>query len=136
LRGGTDIDVRANVLLVEHGAPISYLVLGDGTGVFASDDARVGEVKRVLAIPDEDIFDGVILATDEGERFVDSESIDEIYQRGVVLKLDSDEARYLPEPTKNPATLEPTLDDVAGDTPGDKIHYRIRQVWDRISGNY
>jgi hypothetical protein len=117
---------------VEYGAPISYLVLENGTEVFTSDGARIGKVERVLAIPDEDIFDGLILDTDDGERFVDADNVDEIYERGVVLKLDSEHARFLPEPTPSPAVLEPTPDDVAGD----QIRYRIRQVWDRISGNY
>jgi len=121
---------------VSHGAPTSYLVLGEGTEVFASDGGPVGTVKRVLAIPDDDIFDGLILETEEGDRFVDAENVDEIYERGVVLKLDSDQAQQLPEPTKNPAAMSPDPDDVAGDTPTDQIQYRIRQVWDRISGNY
>jgi len=121
---------------MEYGAPISYLVLEGDTEVFASDGGQVGKVKRVLAIPDDDIFDGLILETDDGECFVDADNVDEIYERGVVLKLDSGQARRLPEPTKNPGVLEPSPDDVAGDTPTDQIQYRIRQVWDRISGNY
>ena len=121
---------------MEHGAPSSYLALEEGTDVIASDGRRVATVKRVLAVPDDDIFDGLILDTDEGDRFVDAESVDEIYERGVVLKLDSEQARRLPEPTKNPGVLKPSPDDVAGDTPTDQIEYRIRQVWDRISGNY
>jgi hypothetical protein len=32
--------------------------------------------------------------------------------------------------------MQPTADDVAGDTPGDTIGHRLRQAWDRISGNY
>ena len=121
---------------MDHGAPISYLVLEKGTEVFAADDGRVGEVERVLAIPDDDIFDGLILDTDDGKRFVDADNVGEIYERGVVLKLNSEQASQLPEPTKNPAVLAPDPDDVAGDTTTDQIQYRIRQVWDRISGNY
>ena len=48
----------------------------------------------MLAVPDDDIFVGLILDTDDGEQFV------------------------------------------AGDTAGGQIRHRIRQVWDRISGNY
>jgi hypothetical protein len=121
---------------MDHGAPTSYLALGEGTDVFATDGARVGEVKRVLAIPDDDIFDGLILDTPGGDRFVDADNVGEIYERGVLLELDSEQAGRLPEPTKNPAVVEPDPDDVAGDTPTDQIQYRIRQVWDRISGNY
>ena len=121
---------------MEHGEPIAYLVLAEGTDVLASDGARIGTVKRVLAVPDDDIFDGLILDTDEGDRFVDADNVGELYERAVFLKLDGDQARHLPEPTASPAVLEPTPDDVAGDTPGDQLRYRIRQVWDRISGNY
>jgi hypothetical protein len=121
---------------MDHGAPTSYLALEEGTDVFAADGGRIGEVERVLAIPDDDIFDGLILDTDDGKRFVDADNVDEIYERGVVLKLDSEQARSLPEPTKNPAAMSPDPDDVAGDIPSDQLKYRIKQVWDRISGNY
>jgi hypothetical protein len=121
---------------MDHGAPIAYLVLEEGTAVLASDGGDVGTVKRVLALPEDDIFDGLILDTAEGDRFVDADNVGELYERAVVLKLDSAQARQLPEPTKNPGVLEPSPDDVAGDTPTDQVQYRIRQVWDRISGNY
>ena len=42
----------------------------------------------------------------------------------------------MPEPTPSPAVMEPTADDIAGDTPGDTVAHRLRQAWDRISGNY
>ena len=121
---------------MEHGAPIAYLVLEEGTAVFASDGGEIGSVKRVLAVPDDDIFDGLILDTPAGDRFVDAENVGDIYERAVILALDSDQAAHLPEPTANPGVLEPSPDDVAGDTRGDQLQYRIRQVWDRISGNY
>jgi hypothetical protein len=121
---------------VEHGQPIAYLVLREGTAVLAADGVEVGVVKRVLAVPDDDIFDGLILDTDTGDRFVDAEHVGEMYERAVVLTLGSDDARYLPEPTPSPAVLAPTPDDVAGDTRGDQLRHRLRQVWDRISGNY
>lgn len=124
------------VFRVEHGQPISYLVLQDGTEVLASDGTAIGTVKRGLAVPDDDIFDGLIVDTDEGDRFVDADNIGELYERAAFLKLDAGQARHLPEPTASPAVLEPSPDDVAGDTPGDQLRHRIRQVWDRISGNY
>lgn len=121
---------------MDHGLPIAYLVLEQGTRVLSSDGSEVGSVKRVLAVPDDDIFDGLILDTPGGDRFVDADNVGELYERAVVLGLDAEQAQHLPEPTPSPATLEPTPDDVAGDTPGDQLRYRIRQVWDRISGNY
>jgi hypothetical protein len=120
----------------DTGAPIAYMVLAEGTPVFSADEQRLGTVKRVLADAEADIFDGLIVDTDEGDRFVDAPNVGAIYERAVVLVLSADDARHMPEPTANPATMEPTADDIAGDTTGDTVAYRLKQAWNRISGNY
>ena len=120
----------------ERGAPISYMVLAEDTPVYSSDGGQLGTVKRVLADTEADIFDGLIVDTDDGDRFVDAPNVAEIYERAVVLTLSSEDARHMPEPTASPAVMEPTPDDIAGDTTGDTIAHRLRQAWDRISGNY
>ena len=58
--------------MADHGAPISYMTLAEGTPAYASGGERVGTVHRVLADAESDIFDGLILDTDEGERFADA----------------------------------------------------------------
>ncbi len=117
----------------DRGAPISYLVLQPGTPVVTRDGEPVGTVKRVLALPEEDVFDGLILDTPGGARFVDAEGVAEIYERAVVLALSAGEAEDLPDPEAAPAQLEVDPDTAAGrTTAGD----RIRRVWDLISGNY
>ena len=114
------------------GAPVSYLVLDRGVPVFSSDGERLGRVKRVLAAEDEDIFDGLIVDTREGDRFVDAEHAARLYERGVVLDVRGDEAHHLPDPSAGPATLGVT----PGDTvPGD-LGDTLRRAWNRISGNY
>ena len=45
------------------GAPISYLALEEGTAVFAADGDEVGHVAHVLAVEEEDIFDGIVIST-------------------------------------------------------------------------
>jgi hypothetical protein len=120
----------------ERGAPISYMVLAEDTAVYSADGARLGTVKRVLADTEADIFDGLIVDTGDGDRFVDAPNVAELYERGVVLTLSSEDAQHMPEPTASPAVMEPTPDDIAGDTAGDTIAHRLRQAWDRISGNY
>ena len=120
----------------DKGAPIAYMVLGQGTPVYSADGVKLGEVKRVLADTEADIFDGLIVDTREGDRFVDAPNVAEIYQRAVVLGLSSDDTQHMPEPTPSPAVMEPTADDIAGDTPGDTVAHRLRRAWDRISGNY
>lgn len=118
------------------GSPISYLVLEPGVPVLSSDGQELGTVKRVLAVPEDDIFDGLIVETPEGDRFVDAPGVDGLYERGVVLAISAAEAEHLAEPTASPAALEATPDDIAGDTPGDALRERLRRAWDLISGRY
>jgi hypothetical protein len=120
----------------DRGDPIAYMVLPEGTRVEGRDGEEVGSVKRVLADAEADIFDGLILDTPDGDRFVDAAQVGDIYTRLVVLEMTAGDARRLPEPTPSPATVDLTADDIAGDTGGDKVRDAARRVWDRISGNY
>ena len=121
----------------ERGAPIAYMVLEEGTPVAGSDGAEVGKVKRVLADVESDIFDGLILDTPEGDRFVDAPQVGELFERLVVLEMTAEQAHnLLPEPSPSPASIDIDADDVAGDTTGDKIRDAAKRAWNRISGNY
>lgn len=115
------------------GQPSSYLVLAGGVPVFSSDGKELGRVEHVLEVPEDDIFDGFVIDTSVlpgGHRFVDSEQVEEIFERGVVLKLDASAAEGLPEPSENPGALEVGADDMA--SPGK--HEKLRRAWDLISG--
>jgi hypothetical protein len=101
---------------MDTGEPISYLALAEGTPVYCRDRTTVGKVKRVLADEEYDVFDGIVIDTDDGDRFVDAEQVDRLYERAAVLKLSSSEARGLPEPTANPAAVELDPDDLANDS--------------------
>jgi hypothetical protein len=117
------------------GEPASYLTLQPGVPVFSSDGRKLGEIEHTLAEPEEDIFDGIVLDTSilpGGHRFVDAPEVGEIYERGVVLKLDAEAAEALPEPSANPGVLEADPDDPA---PGG-LEGKLRRAWDLISGNY
>ena len=116
---------------MDLGAPISYLVLAEDTPVYGSDGVEVGKVKRVLAVPDDDIFDGIIVDTDRGERFIDADGVTEIHERGVEIDVASSEIDRLPEPTPNPAALKAGPDETVPTTVID----RAKRVWDYISGN-
>jgi hypothetical protein len=117
---------------MDLGDPVSYLVLADGTPVVTSDGHEIGTVEHVLAVPDADVFDGVIVDTGSGHRFADASLIDRMHQRGVVLTLDASAAERLPEPAENPATMDASPDDVTPDGLDDKL----RRAWDYLSGNY
>ena len=118
------------------GAPSSYLALNEGAGVYTCDGERIGKVEHILAVPEKDIFDGIVLDTSVlpgGHRFVDAPEVEEIFERGVLLKIDREQANSLPEPGANPAALEVTADDLADPEQGE-LRRKLRHAWDRISG--
>jgi uncharacterized protein YrrD len=120
---------------MDLGDPTSYLVLADGTPVYSSDGEQVGTVEHVLADSNADVFDGVIVdmrAGPGGHRFADAEQVSAIHERGVVLSVDAAGAHALPEPGRNPATLDTGPDDTVPDDLGDKL----RRAWDYLSGRY
>ncbi len=121
---------------VDSGAPISYLVLNQGTPVLSRDGEPVGTVAHVLADEDEDVFDGIVIDTRAGpggHRFADADQVAEIREHAVRLALDRDAAHALPEPSENPAVM--------GEDPGAEMgpttaQDKLRRAWDLISGNY
>ena len=118
--------------MADLGEPGSYLTLETGTPVFAADDEQVGTVEHVLAVPEDDIFDGLVLDMPDGRRFADATIVGGIYANGVVLTIAAAAAGGLPEPSANPAVLGTGPDDTVPDGLDDKL----RRAWDRVSGNY
>ena len=115
------------------GEPASYLTLSEGSAVYSSDGQHLGRVAHVLADPEVDVFDGIVLdksVLPGGHRFADADQVDEIYERGVVLSVDAATAQGLPEPTPSAGEIEVGPDDVVPDEMRDKLH----RAWDRISG--
>ena len=119
----------------DRGAPIAYMVLEEGTPVHAADGVEIGTVKHVLADTGADVFDGIVVATKDGDRFVDAPEVGDLYERLVVLTIGSDQAAALPEHTPAPAVVQLDADTVAGADPGG-TKGTARKVWDRLSGNY
>jgi hypothetical protein len=78
---------------------IGYQALPRGVPVYSSDGEEVGTVHRVLDNAREHIFDGIVLHTREGRRFVDAPEVARITARRVTLTIDAAEAAQLPEAT-------------------------------------
>ena len=118
------------------GEPSSYLSLGKGAEVYTCDSEKVGKVEHVLAVPEDDIFDGIVLDKSilpGGHRFVDAEQVEEIFERGVLLKIDRATADKLPEPTANPSALEVGPDELS-DPEQSALRQKLGRAWDLISG--
>lgn len=108
---------------MDHGDPVSYLVLTPGIDVISSDGHRVGVLKSVLADEATSVFDGIVIdikAGPGGRRFVDAHEVGDLYERAVVLPLTAAEVEQLPAPTDSPAVVTHR----AGD----------RGLWDRLRG--
>ena len=117
------------------GPPTSYLTISEGLPVFSSDGQKVGTIEHVLAEPEEDIFDGIVLDTSVlpgGHRFVDAPEVAACHERGIVLKVDAAEAQALPQPSENPGVLEAGGDE----PPPGPLQGKLERAWDLISGKY
>jgi hypothetical protein len=85
-------------LVNDDGHAISYKVLRRGTPVRSADDVQVGTVRRVLEATRENIFDGIVIDTRDGKRFVDAPEVARIAERAVTLTIAAAEVDDLPVP--------------------------------------
>jgi uncharacterized protein YrrD len=119
---------------MDLGQPIAYQVLSHGTPVYSADGDQVGQVAKVLAAEDEDVFDGIVISEHrlgKEHRFADADEVQDIFEQGVVLKLDTADCEQLPKPSANPAVMR---DDPA-ESRADLRREKLMRAWDLISGN-
>jgi hypothetical protein len=82
----------------DDGQAIGYKVLRRGTAVRSTDGVEVGTVRRVQDNVREHIFDGIVIDTPDGRRFVDAPEVARIAERAVTLTITAEEVKALPEP--------------------------------------
>ncbi len=76
---------------------IGYQALPRGVPVVSSDGVRLGVVHRVQDNAREHIFDGIVVKTESGRRFVDAPEVARITLRQVTLSITAAQAAELPE---------------------------------------
>ena len=81
---------------------ISYKAAVIGTPVLSTSGAQIGTLEHVLEIPDLDVFDGIVIATHAGLRFIDADQIREITRSHIQSSLDDAQASQLPPPDGPP----------------------------------
>jgi hypothetical protein len=83
---------------MDEGQPIAYEVLERDVAVYAAGGEQVGTVDHVVSVPEWDIFHGVVIKTDDGQRFVAADQVEALHERGVDLSIDAAACSSLPEP--------------------------------------
>jgi hypothetical protein len=91
----------------DAGLPIAYQALATGTPVHAQDGGQVGTVKQVLAVEEEDVFDGLVIDTESGSRFIDADQVAHIAERRVDIRLTSAEVTAQPEHEEGTSVYRP-----------------------------
>ena len=78
--------------MTDDGDAIGYKVLRRGTPVRSADGVEIGTVRRVQDNAREHIFDGIVINTPQGRRFVDAPEVARITARRVTLNITAVEA--------------------------------------------
>jgi hypothetical protein len=113
----------------DDGYAISYKVLRRGTPVLSSDGVKLGTVRRVQEAKRENIFDGVVIDTTAGKRFVDAPEVARIAERAVTLTFPAAEAAQYLDPGSQPLTGRLRKTRTARNAR--RLGERARDRWDR-----
>ena len=81
---------------------ISYRAARHGTPVLSSSGQRIGTLEHVLEVSELDLFDGLVIGTHAGLRFIDADRVGEIRVSEIRTTLDDHEAAQLPPPAGPP----------------------------------
>ena len=90
---------------------ISYQAAVPGTPVLSSMGTQIGTLEHVLQIPELDVFDGIVIATPAGLRFIDADAVREITLSHIQSTLDEAQASQLPPPEGPPVYRVDALED-------------------------
>jgi hypothetical protein len=80
----------------DEGHQIGYQALPRGVPIVSADGIQLGTVYRVLDNAREHIFDGIVMKTENGQRFVDAPEVARITERRVTLTINAVDAADLP----------------------------------------
>ena len=117
--------------MADTGTPISYEALALHTPVLTASGAELGTVAHVLADEHLDVFDGIVVKTHEGIRFLDRDQIATITTTAVTTTLTEQQAAALPQPDGEPIY---EVDALQGIGPSLTAHLRKlfgREHWTR-----
>lgn len=104
----------------DDATPIAYTALQPGVPVQSSDGRQFGTVESVLVVEEVDVFDGIVVQTTEGSRFVDADHVGSITDAYVLTTLSAEDAGNLPAPDDSPV-FRPDASDDTGNSISDRF---------------
>ena len=105
---------------------VSYRAAVPGAPVLTRSGKEIGTLEHVLEVPDLDLFDGIVIATDWGLRFIDAGRVELITITNIRCSLDDAEADRLPPPDGAAVYRVSSLDEI-----GDSLHERLGLMFRR-----
>lgn len=112
--------------------PIAYTALEPGTPVQSSDGQQFGTVASVLVVEEVSVFDGIVVDTADGTRFVDADHVGTITTAYVRTTVPADEVAALPEPDDSTPVFRADARDDTGSSLSDRVGRMFgRGTWKR-----
>ena len=105
-------------------AAISYQAAVPGSPVLTRSGKEIGTLEHVLEVPGLGRFDGIVIATDWGLRFIGADRIELITICNIRCSLDDAEAGRLPPPVGSAVYQVSSLDEI-----GDSLHERLGRMF-------
>lgn len=105
---------------------VSYEAAVPGTPVLTSSGTKIGTLEHVLEVPELDLFDGIVVATKAGLRFIDADQIERITTSYIRSSIDDAQAAQLPPPAGPPVYRVDALADS-----GSSMHDRLGRMFGR-----
>jgi hypothetical protein len=114
---------------VDEGHAISYKVLRRGTPVRSADGVQIGTVRRAQEARRENIFDGIVVETAKGARFIDAPEVARIAERAVTLTFPAADAEQHLHPVSS--RLGGMLRNTKTARRAKRLGGRARDAWER-----
>ncbi len=92
--------------------------------MLSSSGKQIGTLEHVLEVSDLDLFEGIVIATHHGLRFIDAEHIPQITTTHLQTSLDDEQAAQLAPPSGPPVYTVDALADT-----GHSLHDVIRRLF-------
>jgi hypothetical protein len=105
---------------------ISYEAAVPGSPVTRASGTELGRLEHVREVPELDVFDGMVITTDAGLRFVDADQVERITTSSIRTTIDDAQAAQLPPPEGSPVYHVDALHEA-----GDSLHERLGRMFRR-----